>query len=65
MVVAPMNADFRWLRQRSDSPWYPSMRLFRQQSHGDWKSVANQLEEAFDTMLLLDTKSLASARARL
>ena len=64
-LLLPMNADFRWLRQRSDSPWYPSMRLFRQQSHGDWESVANQLEEAFDTMLLLDTKSLASARARL
>ena len=38
------------------------MRLFRQQAHGDWQSVADQLDEAFDTMLLLDTKALVSAR---
>ena len=61
-VLLPQNADFRWLRQRSDSPWYPSMRLFRQRAHGDWQSVVDQLEEAFDAMLLLDTKSLAAAR---
>ena len=61
-VLLPQNADFRWLRQRSDSPWYPSMRLFRQEAHGDWQSVADQLEEAFDTMLLLDTKAVIAAR---
>ena len=33
-LLLPQNADFRWLRQRSDSPWYPSMRLFRQK--GSW-----------------------------
>lgn len=40
-------ADWRWLRGRSDTPWYPSMRLFRQGSPGDWNTVftdmANQL----------------------
>ena len=58
----PQNADFRWLRNRLDSPWYPSMRLFRQSSHGDWQSVASQLQEAFDAMLLLDTKALVKER---
>ncbi len=33
------NADFRWLRGRSDTPWYPSMSLLRQKSLGDWNSV--------------------------
>ena len=61
-LVLPQNADFRWLRQRSDSPWYPAMRLFRQQSHGDWNSVVDQIDEAFDILLCLDTKSLALAR---
>ena len=61
-LLLPQNADFRWLRQRSDSPWYPSLRLFRQQAHGDWHSVAAQLDQAFDTMLLLDTKALAATR---
>ena len=61
-VLLPQNADFRWLRQRPDSPWYPSVRLFRQQAHGDWQSVADQLDKAFDTMLMLDTKTLHAAR---
>ena len=37
------------------------MRLFRQKAHGDWHSVVSQLDEAFDAMLLLDTKALAAA----
>ena len=36
-------ADFRWLRDRSDSPWYPSARLFRQRSPGDWPCVVADL----------------------
>lgn len=32
-------ADWRWLRERADSPWYPSLRLFRQQRHGAWDGV--------------------------
>jgi len=31
--------DWRWLQARSDSPWYPTMRLFRQSQKGDWKNV--------------------------
>ena len=31
--------DWLWMLERSDSPWYPTMRLFRQQSPGDWNSV--------------------------
>ena len=36
-------ADWRWLEQRSDSPWYPSARLFRQQTNDDWSNVVNQI----------------------
>lgn len=35
-VLLPVNADWRWLRGRDDSPWYPGMRLFRQSRRGIW-----------------------------
>jgi hypothetical protein len=35
--------DWRWLLDRVDSPWYPSARLFRQQSAGDWSGVVASL----------------------
>jgi hypothetical protein len=38
------NADFRWMRGRSDSPWYRSMTLIRQRQLGDWDSVLEQIQ---------------------
>ncbi|HEY2411301.1 MAG TPA: tetratricopeptide repeat protein [Pirellulaceae bacterium] len=38
--------DWRWLLDRSDSPWYPTMRLFRQKSPGDWKGVFSEIKAA-------------------
>ena len=37
------NADWRWMSNRTDSPWYPTMRLFRQQQPGDWQPVVAQV----------------------
>ena len=36
-------ADWRWLTNRSDTPWYPSMTLFRQSRQGDWSNVVQQV----------------------
>jgi tetratricopeptide (TPR) repeat protein len=36
--------DWRWLLDRSDCPWYPSVRLFRQPRHGDWESVFGAMQ---------------------
>jgi hypothetical protein len=36
-------ADWRWLKGREDSPWYPTMNLLRQFQAGDWKPVVNRL----------------------
>jgi ADP-heptose:LPS heptosyltransferase len=38
-TLLPYSADWRWLLDRSDSPWYPTMRLFRQPRPTDWASV--------------------------
>jgi hypothetical protein len=50
-VLLAFNAEWRWLQDRADSPWYPSARLYRQPSFGDWPSVlgrlAGDLREAF------------------
>jgi tetratricopeptide (TPR) repeat protein len=38
--------DWRWLLERSDSPWYPGMRLFRQKEPGDWPGVFHAMQTA-------------------
>ena len=45
-LMLPAAADFRWLRDRDDSPWYPTMRLFRQQHLGEWDEVIARVEAA-------------------
>ncbi len=43
--------DWRWMRDRSDSPWYPTMRLFRQQERGDWQGVFDRVAESLAEVL--------------
>ncbi|WP_216911937.1 MULTISPECIES: tetratricopeptide repeat-containing glycosyltransferase family protein [unclassified Synechococcus] len=45
-VLLPFSADPRWLRQRQDSPWYPSLRLFRQGEDRDWLPVVAAVLQA-------------------
>lgn len=40
--------DWRWLMNRSDSPWYPSVRLFRQPKMGDWNGVFDEIRKELD-----------------
>ena len=49
-VVVPFVPDFRWLLDRDDSPWYPTMRLFRQKRAGDWKGVIDQVGAALGSL---------------
>ena len=43
--LLPYAPDWRWLLQREDTPWYPTLRLFRQVALGDWAGVINRLRE--------------------
>ncbi|MGX7003451.1 hypothetical protein [Caballeronia sp. KNU42] len=45
------NTEWRWLAGRTDSPWYPSMRLFRQRELGDWNSVIEEVRCALQDWL--------------
>ena len=53
-VLLPFAPDWRWLIEREDSPWYSTMRLFRQPGFGDWGSV---LERVRDELALFATKN--------
>ena len=45
-VMLAHSPDWRWLLEREDSPWYPSMRLFRQKTAGDWPGVIERVAVA-------------------
>ena len=44
-LLLPFSPDFRWMLDRTDSPWYPTMRLFRQSAIGDWDDPLGRLRQ--------------------
>ncbi|CAB3805060.1 hypothetical protein LMG28614_06130 [Paraburkholderia ultramafica] len=45
-VLVPAYSEWRWMTERTDSPWYPSMRLFRQRELGEWGPVIEEMWDA-------------------
>jgi hypothetical protein len=45
LLLLPYAADFRRLRGRADSPWYPTARLYRQPRFGDWDNVVREVRQ--------------------
>jgi len=43
-------ADWRWMRGREDSPWYPTMRLLRQERAGEWEPVVARVAAELEAM---------------
>ncbi len=49
-TLLPALADWRWMEGRADSPWYPSMRLFRQSAAGQWAAVIDHVASALTSL---------------
>jgi hypothetical protein len=45
-VALPLEPDWRWMRKRADSPWYPTLRLFRQHQFDQWPPVFERIAAA-------------------
>jgi FkbM family methyltransferase len=64
-LMLPEIGDYRWLKGRDDSPWYPTMRLFRQRQQGQWSEVITRvrasLAEALRTYILAGTSTSPSS----
>ncbi len=70
--LLPSPADWRWMLNRLDTPWYPNMRLFRQPKPGDWQSLMQEVATALKALLtektmppLADHNEFAKMRAQL
>ena len=50
-TLLPYEGDWRWMLHRDDSPWYPTMRLFRQREPGNWAPVVRDLDLALKALL--------------
>ncbi len=50
-TLLPFASDWRWMLNREDSPWYPTMRLFRQPSPKDWESVINSVLKELEVFI--------------
>ncbi|MCX5922289.1 MAG: tetratricopeptide repeat protein [Candidatus Dependentiae bacterium] len=57
-VFLPEPPDWRWMLKRTDTPWYPTMRLFRQPAAGDWDSVMQTITAEL-TKLMTPKQSIA------
>ena len=51
-TLLAFNPDFRWLLHRTDTPWYPNMRLFRQEPDFNWQHTIEQLQQALARYLM-------------
>ena len=63
-VMLMHHPDWRWLKERTDSPWYPSVRLFRQQTPRDWEHVFAEVERELTALAANRPRRAATPAAR-
>jgi tetratricopeptide (TPR) repeat protein len=57
-ILLPKPADWRWMYNRSDCPWYKDVTLFRQQKSGDWSTTLEKLKEAVQALVFTNSQFL-------
>jgi tetratricopeptide (TPR) repeat protein len=62
-LALPFAPDWRWMLHREDSPWYPTMRLFRQKELGNWDEVFARMAAALEAKLAVKVESAPLATA--
>jgi hypothetical protein len=62
-VLVSYNADWRWMPDRADTPWYPSVRLFRQPKPGDWDAVFARVRDELARLLATADPAVTVGRA--
>ena len=50
-VLLPQTAEWRWMCDREDSPWYPNIRLFRKSKNGDWDTVMQKVKQKLENFI--------------
>jgi ADP-heptose:LPS heptosyltransferase len=60
-VLIEYACDWRWLASGNSSPWYPSLRLFRQKRQGDWTTPVEELQQELDKWTQRRTRKLQIA----
>jgi tetratricopeptide (TPR) repeat protein len=61
-LMLPTASDWRWMEGRQDTPWYPTMRIFRQQRQGDWGDVIDRIGRDLRSIVAGDRTRLEGAR---
>jgi len=64
-TLLPYAADWRWMLDRADSPWYPTMRLFRQRAPGDWMGVIEQVLAELQSLRPRNSSNCCTEREQL
>ena len=62
-ILLSFMPDWRWLLEREDSPWYPTARLFRQQTLGDWEGMCDRVKTALQEMVKISLQERAGTGA--
>jgi tetratricopeptide (TPR) repeat protein len=53
-LLLPWSTDWRWINNRKDSPWYPTMKIFRQQKPFDWQGVMEEVIRELNKLITLE-----------